>query len=153
MNQNLYYSVISVVEKLHRLIMEVFRVELDRLNIHDINNVQSFILHNIGTNKMTIGEISNRGYYLGSNVTYNLKQMIQNGYIIQEPSVKDKRSSYIQLSEKGLVLYKRFGEILDQHALNMNSNGVSEETLKQTLSNLQKLESFWSFVMSHNIRF
>lgn len=70
----LYFESITLIERLHFLFLDVMKTELDRLRIFDINNVQCFILYNVGKNEMTVGELSNRGYYLGSNVSYNLKK-------------------------------------------------------------------------------
>ncbi|MCP4922733.1 MAG: MarR family transcriptional regulator [bacterium] len=144
-----YFEAIMRVEKLHRLFLEVVRVELDRLGIHDISNVQCFMLYNIGTSKLTVGEISNRGYYLGSNVTYNLKKLVESGYLIQQPSPHDKRSSHVCLSDKGTALYNRFSEILSKHAHNLPNNGISEAHVRELGALLRRLESFWSFVVAH----
>lgn len=73
--KEVYFDAIIAIERLHRLFLDVVKIELDRLQIQDINNIQCFILYNIGENLLTVGEVSNRGYYLGSNVTYNLKNM------------------------------------------------------------------------------
>lgn len=151
--KSIYFDSIMVIERLHRLFLEVTRIELDRLKIKDINNVQCFILYNIGENHLTVGEISNRGYYLGSNVTYNLKKMVETGYLIQEQSAHDRRSSHIQLSEKGLKLYQRFDQILSEHAKNMKHNGITELDLKNLKSLLARLESFWNFTITHDMRF
>src|SRR5260221_14195497 len=96
--QEKYFEIVMLLERLHRLFLDVVKAELDRNRIVDINNVQCMILYNIGKTKLTVGEISNRGYYLGSNVTYNLKKMVENGYLVQEQAPHDRRSSTIQLS-------------------------------------------------------
>ncbi len=141
------------VERLHRLFLEVIKKELDAQGIREVNNVQCFMLYNIGRNRLTVGEISNRGYYLGSNVTYNLKKMVDLGYILQEASPHDKRSSHVKLSEKGLALFEKFEQILGNHSQNLPANGLQESHLRELNNNLRKLESFWSFVLNHNIRF
>ena len=79
-----YYDSILLIERLHRHFLEVLKTELDRLGIQDINNVQSLILYNIGDDELTVGELTARGYYLGSNVSYNVKKMVENGYLGQE---------------------------------------------------------------------
>ncbi|MCK5519186.1 MAG: winged helix DNA-binding protein, partial [Alphaproteobacteria bacterium] len=111
-----YYDSINLIERLHRQFLDVLKVELERAGILDINNVQSMILHNIGTDELTVGELTVRGYYLGSNVSYNVKKMVENGYLIQERSVHDKRSVRVKLSDKGrelndaiACLYKKHG--------------------------------------------
>jgi hypothetical protein len=79
-NQNIdefkrvYLGSLQLIERLHRRFLGVVKVELDRLRIQDINNIQSLILYNVGRAEMTVGELTSRGYYLGSNVSYNVKK-------------------------------------------------------------------------------
>lgn len=101
---NLYLEVISLVERLHRQFLEVVKLELDGFGIHDINNVQAMMLFNIGDAEMTVGELTLRGCYLGSNVSYNVKKMVENGYLAHERSVHDRRSIHVRLTEKGIKL-------------------------------------------------
>src|SRR3546814_5884749 len=89
---NEYLSSINLIERLHRQFLEVVKGELDRLGVQDINNVQALILYNIADDELTVGELTNRGYYLGSNVSYNVKKMVENDDLIQERSTHDRRS-------------------------------------------------------------
>lgn len=148
----LYFETISVVERLHRQFMDVLKVELDRMGLQDINNVQCFILYNVGKNEMTVGELANRGYYLGSNVSYNLKKLVENGYFIQEKSQRDKRASKIRLSDKGIKLYEKIDVILNKQSENLRHNGINDQSLTETLRLLRKLDAFWNFIITHNIR-
>lgn len=148
--KNVYFETITVVEKLHRLFLDVIKVELDRMQLHDINNVQCFILYNVGQSEMTVGELSNRGYYLGSNVSYNLKKLVENKYFIQEQAKHDKRASKIRLSEKGMKLYTKIDAIFDKQADNLRHNGIAEKNLSETIKVLRKLESYLSFMIIHN---
>ena len=91
------------------------RVELERGGIHDINNVQSLILYNIGEDEMTVGELTARGYYLGSNVSYNVKKMVENDYLVQERSKHDKRSIRVRASDKGIALNKSISDLYQTH--------------------------------------
>src|SRR5271170_2716470 len=95
-----YLEVISLIERLHRHFLEVVKLELDGLQIHDINNVQALMLFNIGDAEMTVGELILRGCYLGSNVSYNVKKMVENEYLSHERSVHDRRSIHVRLTEK-----------------------------------------------------
>jgi len=147
----LYFESITLIERLHYLFLDVLKTELDRLRIFDINNVQCLILYNVGKNEMTVGEISNRGYYLGSNVSYNLKKLVENGYFIQEKAKHDKRSSKIRLSDKGVKLYDKIDKILTQQASNLKYNGIVDQNLIETLKLLRKLESYWNFIDSHGL--
>src|SRR5712675_3751733 len=104
---NAYLEVISLVERLHRHFLEVVKLELEGLGIHDINNVQGMMLFNIGVAEMTVGELTLRGCYLGSNVSYNVKKMVENGYLAQQRSRHDRRSIHVSLTEKGIKLRDR----------------------------------------------
>ena len=89
---NPYLEVISYVERIHRQFLEVVKLELEGFGIHDINNVQAMMLFNIGDAEMTVGELTLRGCYLGSNVSYNVRKMVENEYLTHERSVHDRRS-------------------------------------------------------------
>ena len=65
-----------MVERLHRLLLDVVKDEFERLGIIDINSVQALLLFNIGDNEVTAGELKSRGYYQGSNVSCNLKKLV-----------------------------------------------------------------------------
>ena len=149
--KKLYCDTAVLMERLHRLFLEVIKLTLDQKQIMDINGVQCIILYNIGQSKLTVSEITNRGYYLGSNVTYNLKKMIENGYITQEQSQHDKRSSHVWLSDKGQDLFKHMDELFATHIENMNHNGISEIKLKEFFQTATKLESFWSFSLMRHL--
>src|SRR5437868_14742669 len=97
---NGYLEVISLIERLHRQVLEVIKLELDRLGMHDINNVQALMLFNIGEAEISVGELMSRGYYLGSNVSYNVKKMVEDDYHMQERSVHDRRSIHVPLTEQ-----------------------------------------------------
>ena len=66
-----------MVERLHRLLLDVIKDEFERLGIIDMNPVQALLLFNIGDNEVTAGELKTRGYYQGSNVSYNLKKLVE----------------------------------------------------------------------------
>ena len=101
---NPYLEVISYVERIHRQFLEVVKLELEGFGIHDINNVQAMMLFNIGDAEMTVGELTLRGCYLGSNVSYNVRKMVENEYLAHERSVHDRRSIHVRLTEKGIKL-------------------------------------------------
>ena len=126
-----YYDAIQLIERLHRHFLDVLKVELDKKGIQDINNVQTMILYNIGDDEMTVGELTIRGYYLGSNVSYNVKKMVENGYLIQERSVHDKRSIRVKLSEKGKDLCKAISEMFKRHEEHIQGTEISDERLKE----------------------
>jgi DNA-binding MarR family transcriptional regulator len=97
----LYLKTVTLVERLHRRLIDVIKDEFDRRNRADLNPIQGFLLYNIGEQEMTAGELRTRGYYLGSNVSYNLKKLVELGYLDYQPSDTDRRSVYIKLTSKG----------------------------------------------------
>jgi DNA-binding MarR family transcriptional regulator len=126
-----YLEVISLVERLHRQFLEVVKLEIEGLGIHDINNIQGMMLFNIGDAEMTVGELTLRGCYLGSNVSYNVKKMVENGYLTQQRSLHDRRSIHVSLTEKGLKLRDRLITML------------STDDLQGAGATLRQLERFW----------
>jgi len=95
-----YHQSILLIERLHRYFLEVVKAELDRRGIQDINNVQALILYNIGQDDLTVGELTARGYYLGSNVSYNVKKMVENAYLAQLPDAQISEVSLGELIER-----------------------------------------------------
>ena len=140
---NGYLEVISLVERLHRHFLEIVKLELDGLGIHDINNVQGLMLFNIGDAEMTVGELTLRGCYLGSNVSYNVKKMVENGYLVQERSVHDRRSIHVKLTEKGRVLCGKLTHMHQRHVEMLAQTAVTEDDLKNVMVTLRRLERFW----------
>jgi DNA-binding MarR family transcriptional regulator len=138
-----YLEVISLVERLHRHFLEVVKLELEGLGIHDINNVQGMMLFNIGDAEMTVGELTLRGCYLGSNVSYNVKKMVENGYLAQQRSLHDRRSIHVHLTEKGIRLRDLLTVMHQRHAEMLPQAAVSFEDLRGASATLRRLERFW----------
>lgn len=141
--KRVYLEVVALVERLHRQFLEVVKTEIDRMGVHDVNNVQAMILYHIGAEELTVGELTQRGYYLGSNVSYNLKKLIENGYISQARSPHDKRSVRIRLTPKGLELHGRLDTIFQQHSTHIQSGALAEGELNGAAGTLRQLEQFW----------
>lgn len=133
-----------MIERLHRYFLDVVKMELDRKGLEDINNVQAMILYNIGHDNMTVGELTLRGYYLGSNVSYNVKKMSENGYIEQERSVHDKRSIKVKLTEKGKELYAVLSEMFSRHEGKLDGTKLTEDSFKEAIQTLKNIEHFWN---------
>ena len=140
---NAYLGVISLVERLHRHFLEVVKLELEGLGIHDINNVQGMMLFNIGDAEMTVGELTLRGCYLGSNVSYNVKKMVENGYLSQQRSPHDRRSIHVHLTEKGTKLCDQLSAMHQRHLGLLSQAAVSVEDLQAVGVTLGRLERFW----------
>jgi DNA-binding MarR family transcriptional regulator len=150
--QSAYLDLIALVERLHRQFLELVKLELDTNSVHDINNVQAMILYNIGDLEMTVGELTLRGCYLGSNVSYNLKKMLENGYIVQERSSHDRRSVRVRLSEKGLGLHEKMKQMHERHMSSLNQGVVQSDDLVSAHRTLRRLERFWTHAVEMGSR-
>lgn len=138
-----YFDTVGLIERLHRYFLEVLKTALDRRAILDINNVQALILYNIGNDELTVGELTARGYYLGSNVSYNLKKMVENGYLVQERSTHDRRSVRVRLTEKGRKFHEIIAKLFEQHVKNLGRANLDEVGIAGTNEVLKRLERFW----------
>lgn len=121
-----YVQSLVLADRVYRLFMESVKYELKRLEVNDINNVQAIILYNIGEDRLTIGDLIQRKYYLGSNVTYNLHKMVDAGYVDQVQSDFDKRSSYVSLTEKGRDLYLNLDRVFQKHLATIKKDGLED---------------------------
>jgi len=144
-----YLDTVLLIERLHRYFLELIKIDLERRHIQDINNVQALILFNIGSDEMTVGELTARGYYLGSNVSYNVKKMTEHGYITQEKSPHDKRSIRIKLSEKGFGLRTIMKEKFDQQIAALAKSNLTDSELHAVNETLRKLDRFWNGLMAY----
>jgi DNA-binding MarR family transcriptional regulator len=138
-----YFRVISLVERLHRQFLELVKLELDGLGVRDINNVQGMMLFSIGDAEMTVGELTLRGCYLGSNVSYNVKKMVENGYLAQHRSLHDRRSVHVHLTERGRKLRDNLTEMHRRHFEMLSQAGLSAEHFQAVGVMLSRLEQFW----------
>ena len=133
-----------MIERLHRQFLEVVKSELDRLGVQDINNTQAIILCNIATEEVTVGELTHRGYYLGSNVSYNRKKMVGHGYLIQERSARDCRSVRVRLSEKGVVLRQMMSDMFNNQIVALKDQGNTKGGIEKIVAALTLLGRFFS---------
>ena len=138
-----YFDTIGLIERLHRYFLEVLKTALDRRAILDINNVQALILYNIGNDELTVGELTARGYYLGSNVSYNLKKMVESGYLTQERSTHDRRSVRVRLTDKGSKFHEIISKLFEKHVTNLNKAHLEEQGLVSANEVMKRLERFW----------
>jgi len=147
-----YIETIGLVERLHRHFLDVMKWELDRMDVHDISNVQALLLYNIGDDRVTVGELTQRGYYLGTNVTYNLKKLVENDYVLQERSPHDRRSFHIRLSDKGRELCGMISQAFTQHAEALTETFSGDEVLSGSIDSLKQIEKFWTAILTGALR-
>lgn len=139
-----YLEAVSRVERLHRRLLDLIKDEFDRMGWDDIGPVQAIMMFNIGDSELTAGELRSRGYYLGSNVSYNLKKLVDTGYIHQEKSKTDRRSVRIRLTPKGEEVAEVIDELYDRHLKSIAEvGGLSQEEFEGLNTALARLERFW----------
>lgn len=143
-----YFKLAVTCERLHRMFLEIVRRELSRLQIRDINSAQCLILYQAAheNNKLTINEFTTRGYYMGSNISYNISKMVRNGYFIQCENTDDKRSSYIKLSKKGLELYEKLDELFKDHSFDLEQSGTDNKDFTKLYNILNEIENFMEVI-------
>jgi DNA-binding MarR family transcriptional regulator len=147
-----YLNSILLLERMHRRFLDVIKAELDRQRIQDLNNVQTLILYNIGEEELTVGELTNRGYYLGSNVSYNVKKLVENDYLIQERAMHDKRSVKVKLSEKGKDICRQVDDLYQRHIAALEDADPGLKKLFAANEQLEAIERFWTEDMSNAFR-
>ncbi|HYA80543.1 MAG TPA: winged helix DNA-binding protein [Methylocystis sp.] len=140
-----YLEALTLVERLHRRLLDVIKDEFDRRNRSDINSVQALLLYNIGDKELTASELRTRGYYLGSNVSYNVKKLVEMEYLHHARSRVDRRSVRISLTAKGREVHDIVAQLYDKHSVTVEQiGGVSADEFKALNSSLQRLERFWT---------
>jgi DNA-binding MarR family transcriptional regulator len=141
----LYLEALTLVERLHRRLLDVIKDEFDRSGRSDVNAVQALLLFNIGESELTAGELRTRGYYLGSNVSYNLKKLVEMGYIHHQRSRMDRRSVRVSLTDKGHEVAKIVNGLYDRHIRSIQQvGGIDSGDFKELNRSLQRLERFWT---------
>jgi DNA-binding MarR family transcriptional regulator len=139
-----YLECLNLVERLHRQLLDVIKDELDRRGEREINSVQALLLFNIGDQELTAGELRTRGHYLGSNVSYNLKKLVESGYINHERSDSDRRSVHVSLTEKGRDIREIVIKLFDRHLESIEAVGnVGGDDFDTINVSLRRLERFW----------
>jgi len=140
-----YLDSLSLVERLHRLLLDVIKDEFERLAILDINAVQALLLFNIADNEVTAGELKTRGYYQGSNVSYNLKKLVENGYMHHARCEIDRRSVRVSLTPRGHEVRAVVADLFTRHAEGLVEKGVIEaDDLDRINGVLRRMERYWT---------
>ncbi len=139
-----YLETLNLVERLHRQLLDVIKDELDRRDEREINSVQALLLFNVGDQELTAGELRTRGHYLGSNVSYNLKKLVESGHIHHERSEADRRSVLVRLTRKGESVRDMLKELFDRHLGSLEAVGnVGVADMDGLNVTLKRLERFW----------
>ncbi|MCT4576063.1 MULTISPECIES: MarR family winged helix-turn-helix transcriptional regulator [Donghicola] len=140
-----YLDTLSLVERLHRLLLDVIKDEFERVGVLEINAVQGLLLFNIGEHEVTAGELKSRGYYQGSNVSYNLKKLVDMGYMHHERCAMDRRAVRVRLTERGRAVRDVVADLFMRHADGLQSKAVLDMDGVDTIAGaLKRVERYWT---------
>jgi DNA-binding MarR family transcriptional regulator len=140
-----YLETLSMVERLHRLLLDVIKDEFERLGLLDVNAVQALLLFNIGDNEVTAGELKTRGYYQGSNVSYNLKKLVEAGYMHHQKCAIDRRAVRVRLTPRGREIREIVARLFDRHAGEFfDRRVVTDDLIGEMNMTLRRIERFWT---------
>ena len=141
----LYLESLTLVERLHRRLLDVIKDEFERRGRDDVNSVQALLLYNIGDAELSASELRTRGYYLGSNVSYNVKKLVELGYLHHARSRIDRRSVRISLTEKGTEVHDIVKGVYDKHVRTVEQiGGIAASDFERMNNALLRLERFWT---------
>lgn len=140
-----YLETLAMVERLNRLLLDVIKDEFERLGIIDINPVQALLLFNIGDNEVTAGELKSRGYYQGSNVSYNLKKLVDCGYMHHQKCEVDRRAVRVRLTDRGQTIRDTVATLFQRHADGIIGREVTGNIRLQDINaSLRRMERYWT---------
>ncbi len=140
-----YLDSLTLVERLHRLLLDVIKDEFERVGVLEINAVQALLLFNIGDNEVTAGELKSRGYYQGSNVSYNLKKLVEMGYMHHQRSEVDRRSVRVSLTEKGRHIRAVVAKLFATHANGLVERDILNQAgIEDITASLRRVERYWT---------
>jgi len=140
-----YLEALALVERLHRLLLDVIKDEFERVGVIEINAVQALLLFNIGNNEVTAGELKSRGYYQGSNVSYNLKKLVEMGFMHHQRCEIDRRSVRVRLTQKGREIRDVVADLFARHADGLERKGVlGPEGIEDITASLKRMERYWT---------
>jgi len=139
-----YIQLTRTIERLHRRLLDVIRLELTNLGVDDINAVQALMLTNLEGKGTTVRDLVQRGYYLGSNASYNIKQLVESGYVDQERSSRDRRAQIVRLTKKGDELVRRLRDLDNRNAEALAQTEDAANEIATAAQVLRRLEGLWS---------
>ncbi|MEN8831900.1 MAG: winged helix DNA-binding protein [Pacificibacter sp.] len=140
-----YLEALSLVERLHRLLLDVIKDEFERVGVLDINAVQALLLFNVGENEVTAGELKSRGFYQGSNVSYNLKKLVDMGYMHHQRCEVDRRSVRVKLTDKGKQVSDAVADLFERHAKGLEKKAVlTPMGIDEINTSLRRVERYWT---------
>lgn len=144
-----HLDLVRVVERVHRRYLDLFRLDLGRLGVDDLSPSQVMMLFTIGGDELTVRDLIDRGYYLGSNASYNLKRLVETGYVDRSASERDRRSARIRLSEKGRKLCEAVRKMDESYHRLVARNAEEKRELEIAFKTLKRLENVWTSALRY----
>jgi DNA-binding MarR family transcriptional regulator len=140
-----YLEALTLIERLHRRLLDVIKDDFERTGEKEVNPVQALLLFNISDAELTAGELKTRGHYQGSNVSYNLKKLVEAGYVNHERSNADKRSVRISLTNKGMEIRARVDALYNRQLQAIEEVvGLNADEFERINKALTRLERYWT---------
>jgi len=140
-----YLDSLNLIERLHRRLLEVIKDDFERHGEPGINPVQALLIYNMADAELTAGELKSRGHYQGSNVSYNLKKLVEAGYVHHERSANDRRSVRVRLTPQGQAIRNRIDALYDRQLRAVEQvAGLGAEELERINKSLARLERYWT---------
>lgn len=140
-----YLENLSLIERLHRRLLDLIKDEFVRRRMLDITPVQALLLFNIGDHEVTVGALRSRGYYNGTNVNHSVKKLSDMGYLVQERSTADRRSVRVALTETGREIRAILADLFARHASGIEARGrIDAPRMSVVNTTLKHMERYWT---------
>lgn len=140
-----YLDTLQILDRLHRLMLDLIKDEFERLGRVDLTPVQALLVYNLGGSEVSAGELRSRGMYQGSNVSYNLKKLVQMGYVHHQRCEQDRRSVRVRLTDDGTAVRDIVGALFARHADGLDASGILDDPpLEQVNRQWRRIERFWT---------
>ena len=144
-----HIEIVRAIERLHRRSLDLLRADLIQVGVDDLSPSQVMMLFTIGPGELSVRDLIERGYYLGSNASYSLKRLVEAEYVIRTASERDRRSARIRLSDKGRRLCETVRQIDRRYQQLVAQNEDEVRELETTFRTLKRLEQTWSNVVRY----
>lgn len=143
---NNYFQLVRLCESTYKAFLDSLKCALFDLEINNLSPIQALIILNLGENEINIKDFIRCGYYSGTNVTYNLNSLVENGYMLSIKNPGDARSRRISLSEKGIGVFDALSNMINNHNKTVFSNikdcGSINDNLRSVNKNIELLSVY-----------
>jgi DNA-binding MarR family transcriptional regulator len=148
----LYLEALKLVERVHKALFDVIKDALERRGRSDVNPTQALLVYGIGEKDFAACELRTRGYYLGSNVSYNLKKLVEMGLLDYQRSRDDRRSVRVKVTDKGRQVRDIVDALYQRHVNAVEQvGGISTDEIMILNKSLRRLDRFWEDQISYRL--